>query len=106
MFPLIHVFTYDVYVCNRFLLNYTSLKGKGVIVTLFLSKNTLYKNIEVEIGWEIKNILRIYKAGLAGNVKNTEPRPKFPYSYKKKSVYILHAQYVYREKVNKRNDLR
>ena len=41
-----------------------------------------------EIGWEIKNILRIYKAGLAGNVKNTEPRPKFPYSYKKKSVYI------------------
>ena len=59
-----------------------------MIVTLLLSKNTLYKNIEAEIGWEIKNILRIYKAGLAGNVKNTEPRPKFPYSYKKKSVYI------------------
>ena len=55
----------------------------------FLSKNTLYKNIEAEIGWEIKNILRIYKAGLAGNVKNTEPRPKFPHSYKKKSVYTL-----------------
>ena len=36
---------------------------------------------------EIKNILRIYKAGLAGNVKNTEPRPKFPYSYKEKGVY-------------------
>ena len=33
----------------------------------------------------IMNILRIYKAGLAGNVKNTEPRPKFPHSYKKKA---------------------
>ena len=54
----------------------------------FLSKNTLHKNIEAEIGWEIKNILRIYKAGLAGNVKNTEPRPKFPYSYKKKACTL------------------
>ena len=45
-------------------------------------------NCNTEIGWEIKNILRIYKAGLAGNVKNTEPRPKFPYSYKK-SVYFV-----------------
>ena len=77
-----------MYVYNRFLFNLISLKGKGVICnTFFLSKNTLYKNIEAEIGWGIKNILRIYKAGLAGNVKNTEPRPKFPYSYK--SVYLF-----------------
>ena len=87
MFPLIHVFTYDAYVCSRFILNYASLKGKGGDCNTFLllSKNTLYKNIEAEIEWEIKNIPRIYKARLAGNVKNTEPRAKFPYSYKNKS---------------------
>ena len=42
-----------------------------------MSKNSLNKNIEAEIGWEIKNILRIYKVGLARKFKNTEPRPEF-----------------------------
>ena len=61
--------------------NLISLKGKRGAHFL-LSKNTLYNNIDAEIGQGIKNIIRIYKAGLAGNVKNTEPRPKCPYSYK------------------------
>ena len=55
-------------------------------------------NCNTEIGWEIKNILRIYKAGLAGNVKNTEPRPKFPYSYKTKSVYWRIKSFLVGEK--------
>ena len=37
----------------------------------------------------IKNMLRIFKAGFSGNFKNTEPRPKFPYSYKKKACNTL-----------------
>ena len=36
----------------------------------------------------IKNMLRIFKAGFSGNFKNTEPRAKFPYSYKKKRVIL------------------
>ena len=55
-----------------------------------LQRRTIYKITKpLEIGWGIKNILRIYTAGgLAGNVKNTEPRSKLPYSYKKnKGLY-------------------
>ena len=60
----------------------------GLVLCINLHKREGATLIEAKIGWGIKNILRIYKAGLARNVKNTEPRPKFPYSYKKKSVYI------------------
>ena len=30
-------------------------------------------------------MLRIFEAGFSKNLKNTEPRPKFSYSYKKKA---------------------
>ena len=33
-----------------------------------------------------KNMVRIFEAGFSKNLKNTEPLPKFSYSYKKKRV--------------------